>query len=55
MKLSRLQKLEERILVLENMLSKYSKKSENMNTEERVLIQILMETEKEYKLQMYQD
>ena len=55
MKLSRLQKLEERILVLENMLSKYHIKSENMNTEERVLIQILMETEKELKLQKHQD
>jgi len=50
-RLQKLDKLEERILVLENILSKYPVKSENMNFEERVLVQILIETKKEYKLE----
>ena len=53
--ITRLEQLEERILVLEKLLLKYPLQSEEMNKEERVLIQILIETKKEYKLQMYQD
>jgi hypothetical protein len=52
---TRLEKLQERIETLEKILSSYPVGYENFKNEERVLIQILIETKKEYKLQMYQD
>lgn len=48
---TRLEKLEERILTLEKILSSYPSGYENFKKEERVLIQILIETKKEYKMQ----